>query len=59
MGYLMRIGVWATSPSGDWATEPHFVRILIARRPGQAVVPSFHSVTGHLQILEGTIMDAM
>jgi hypothetical protein len=37
--------------------EPHFVTLLVAHRVGQAVIPSFHLVTGQLQVLAGIIVD--
>lgn len=44
MGPPMWIGAWAISLHAGWATEKHNVTF----RTAQAIVLSFHPVTGHL-----------
>jgi hypothetical protein len=40
-----------------WTLEPHFVTLVVARAVSQAVIMSFHPVTGQLQVLAVIIPD--
>jgi hypothetical protein len=42
-----------------WTIQPHTTALLGARRVGQAAVPSFHLVSGQLQVLAGITVDIM
>lgn len=58
-GSPTRIRAWVTSPScglGDTAT---YCALLVAHRVGQAAVPSFHLVTGQIQVLADITVDIM
>jgi hypothetical protein len=59
MGHPMRIGAWVISPRAGWATEPHFVALLVAHSVGQMVIPSFQPVTSQFQVLAGIIVDVV
>jgi hypothetical protein len=59
MGPPIWVEAWLLSFHMIWAIQPHSVTLLVAHAVGQKVKPSFHSVTGHLQMLAGIIVDVM
>jgi hypothetical protein len=55
----MRIGAWVTTLREGRTTEQHIIALLVARIFGHTVVPNFHLVTGHLQVLAGINVDVV
>jgi hypothetical protein len=45
--------------SAGWVIVSHLVALLVVCRVGHVVVPSFHPVTGQLQVLVGITVDVM
>jgi hypothetical protein len=40
-----------------WTIEPHTFTLLVSNTVGQFIIPSFHPVTGHLQMLAVIVTD--